>query len=262
MTVTMTKTHWLATLVVVLLMCGSTTAARADESRSAYRLSFELDAPLLLLAGGVAASFLVMNETGPPACAPLCDSANVNRIDRHFAGTYSETWTRVGDITTASVLVLVPVGLLIGEPSRAGLKDLVVVAEAMLLTSALQVTTSYAVNRPRPRVYGEEAPLDERNDANAGRSFFSGHVANCVAATMVASTALRRTGHPTLAWAVLSLGMAGSALVGVARVEGGGHFPSDVLVGYAVGAGVGIAVPALHDLALSGAAGVSVAGRF
>jgi hypothetical protein len=133
MTVTMTKTHWLATLVVVLLMCGSTTAARADEPRSAYRLSFELDAPLLLLAGGVAASFLVMNETGPPACAPLCDSANVNRIDRHFAGTYSETWTRVGDITTASVLVLVPVGLLIGEPSRAGLKDLVVVAEASIV---------------------------------------------------------------------------------------------------------------------------------
>ena len=61
----------------------------------------------------------------------------------------------------------------------------------------------------------------------------------------------------------------GSALVGVARVEGGGHFPSDVIIGYAVGAGVGIAVPALHDvqlqaapLAVPGAAGLSVAGRF
>ncbi len=266
---TMTTKRWLATLVVVLSICGSTTAARADESRSAYRLSFELDAPLLLLSGGVAAAFLFMDETGPPACAPLCDRANVNPIDRHFAGTYSESWTRVGDITTASLLVLVPAGLLIGEPSRAGFKDLVVVAEAVLLTSALQVTTSYAVNRPRPRVYGEEAPLDERNDANAGRSFFSGHVANCLAATIVASTALRRTGHPTLAWAVLVVGAAGSALVGVARVEGGGHFPSDVVIGYAFGAGVGIALPALHDrqlqaapLALPGAAGVSVAGRF
>jgi membrane-associated phospholipid phosphatase len=266
----MRLTHWLTPLVIVLSMCSSTTAAQAaDESQSAYRLSFDLDASLLLLSGGVASSFLFMNETGPPACAPLCDRANVNRIDRHFAGYYSESWTRFGDITTASVLLLIPAGLVIGEWSRGGFKDLVVVAEALLLTSAIQVTTSYAVNRPRPRVYGEEAPLDERNDANAGRSFFSGHVANCVAATMVANTALRRTGHPTMAWAVLGVGLAGSALVGLARVEGGGHFPSDVVIGYAIGAGVGIALPALHDrqlqaapLALPGAAGVSVAGRF
>jgi membrane-associated phospholipid phosphatase len=265
---TMTRTGWLATLVVALSMC-SATARAADEPQSAYRLSFELDASLLLLSGGVAAGFLFMNETGPPACAPLCDSANINRIDRHFAGYYSESWTRFGDITTASVIVLVPAGLVIGEWSRGGFKDLVVVAEALLLTSAIQVTTSYAVSRPRPRVYGEEAPLDERNDANAGRSFFSGHVANCVAATMVANTALRRTGHPSMAWAVLGVGLAGSAVVGIARVEGGGHFPSDVIIGYAVGAGIGIALPALHErqlqaapLAVPGAAGVSVAGRF
>jgi membrane-associated phospholipid phosphatase len=263
-------TRRLAVLVIVLSLCAAgATTARAEDSRGAYQLSFRLDAPLLLLTGGVAAGFLFMDETGPPACAPLCDSAKVNSLDRHFAGNYSETWTRFGDITTASVLVLVPAGLLIGEPSRGGLKDLVVVLEAVLLTSSLQVTTSYAVSRPRPRVYGEEAPLDERNDANAGRSFFSGHVANCVAATLVVNQALRRTGSPRLAWAVLGVGLGGSALVSVARVEGGGHFPSDVIIGYAVGVGVGIAVPALHDLhlqaaplAVPGAAGLSVAGRF
>jgi len=85
----------------------------------------------------------------------------------------------------------------------------------------------------------------------------------------VANTALRRTGHPTLAWAVLSVGLAGTALVGVARVEGGGHFPSDVVIGAAIGAGVGIAIPALHErhlqagpLAMPGAGGVSLSGRF
>ena len=269
MTTSMTRMRWLATIVVVLSVCGAATAARADESQSAYRLSLDLDGPLLLLSGGVAASFLVMNETGPPACAPLCDRANVNPIDRHFAGYYSESWTRVGDLTTASILILVPASLFVTRSARAGLIDLVVVLEAVLLTSAIQVTTSYAVARPRPRVYGEEAPVDERNDANAGRSFFSGHVANCLAGTMVANTALRRTGHPTLAWAVLGFGLAGTALVGVARVEGGGHFPSDVVIGAAIGAGVGIAIPALHDrqlqagpLAMPGAGGVSLSGRF
>jgi membrane-associated phospholipid phosphatase len=261
----------LATAMLLLTIFGARTAsARLDESRqSAYPLSFRLDVPLLLIAGGMASSFLFMNETAPPACAPLCDRADVNAFDRPFAGWYSKTWTTVGDITTASVLVLVPAGLLIGEPSRGGLVDLLVVGEAVLLTSALQVTASYAVGRPRPRLYGEEAPLSERADANASRSFFSGHVATCLAGTIVATTALWRMDRRRLGWAVLAVGVAGSALIGIARIAGGGHFPSDVLVGYAVGLGVGIAIPALHDLdlrvaplAVADSAGLSVATSF
>jgi len=61
---------------------------------------------------------------------------------------------------------------------------------------------------------------------------------------------LFRTRHRTLAWTVLASGLTGSALVGVSRIAAGGHFPSDVLVGYAVGAAVGIALPALHPLNL------------
>jgi membrane-associated phospholipid phosphatase len=256
--------------MTALGICGAgATTVEARESRGAYQLSFELDASLLLIAGGVASSFLFLNESAPPPCAPLCDPANVNPIDRPFAGVYSESWGSVGNIATLSVLVLVPAGLLLGEPSRGGLGDLLVVGEAVLLTSAIQVTASYATNRPRPRVYGDEAPLGERSEPDAGRSFFSGHVANCLAATMVANTALRRIGRPRLAWLVLGSGLVGTTLVGIGRIASGAHFPSDVVVGYAIGAGVGIAIPALHDLklqasplALPGAAGVTVAGRF
>jgi membrane-associated phospholipid phosphatase len=188
-----------------------------------------------------------MSETAPPACAPLCNEDNVNPVDRPFAGMYSHGWQVTGDIATAATLVLVPAGLIIGEPNRYVWGDLLVVGEAVLVTSALQVPLSYALGRPRPRVYGTEAPLDERDDANAARSFFSGHVANCVAGTMVASTALRRLGKRELSWAVLGVGLAGSAVVGISRVAAGGHFPSDVVVGAAVGAGVGLMIPALHD---------------
>jgi membrane-associated phospholipid phosphatase len=254
-------------VMAAMLWGGRIPAAQAAES--AYDLSFELDVPLLLLAGSAAGSYLVMNEAPPPHCAPLCDRANVNPFDRPFAGVYDKNWQTVGDIATASTLLLVPGGLLLGEPSRAGLRDLVVVGEAVLVTSAVQVTMAYAVDRPRPRVYGEEAPLSERTDANAARSFFSGHVANCLAGTMVATTALWRTDHPRLGWAVLVAGLTGSAVVGVARIAAGGHFPSDVLIGYAVGAGVGIAIPALHDkklqptaLALPNAAGLGIRGTF
>ena len=254
------------------------TATSVDETgaggaalvvRSGYKLSFNLDAPLLLVGGGVAASFLFIDETAPASCAPLCDRNQVNAFDRPFAGLYSHGWDVAGNYFTAGTLLLVPAGLLIAEPSLGGLGDLLVVGEAALLTSSIQVTASYAVGRPRPRVYGEEAPLDQRNNANAARSFFSGHVANALSVTMVATTALLRTNHRRMAWSVLAVGLAGSAAIGIARVAAGGHFPSDVLVGYAVGAGVGIALPALHAVNLGVApmadahtSGVAVTARF
>jgi membrane-associated phospholipid phosphatase len=259
----------LATLIAVVSFHGvAAETARAAQPQPAYRVSFELDAPLLLIAGSLTSSYFLLGEGAPAACAPLCDRATVNPIDRPFAGLHSERWGTVAELATASVLLLVPAGLLIGEPSRAGLVDLLILGEAAFLTLAIQVPVSYAVGRPRPRLYGEDAPLSERTDPNAARSFFSGHAGNCLAVTMVATVALRRIGRPRLAGAVLVVGLAGAALVGVARVAAGGHFPSDVVVGYAVGAGVGIAIPALHrhDLRASAlafpGAGISLSGRF
>jgi hypothetical protein len=184
-------------------------AARADDSVPAYRLSVDVDVPVLLLGVASASSYFLMNETGPAACAPRCDPARLNRFDRPFAGLYSTSWQKVGDLATVSTLLLAPVAVLAGEGVPGGLSDVVVVAEAALVTSAVQVPISYAVARPRPRLYGDKAPLDERDDSNGARSFFSGHVANCVAATIAASQALRRVHHPRLAWTALLVGLTG-----------------------------------------------------
>ena len=237
--------------------------------RSGYRLSFNLDTPLILIGGAVSSSYLFIKETAPPACAPLCDRNQVNAFDRPFAGLYSHGWQVFGNYVTGATILLVPAGLIIAEPSMGGLGDLLIVGETALLTSAIQVTSSYAVGRPRPRVYGETAPLDLRDNSDAGRSFFSGHVANALAVTMVSTTALLRTHHRRMAWSVLAVGLTGSALIGIARIAAGGHFPSDVLVGYAVGAGVGIAVPALHAVNLevvpmadTQSSGAAIVGRF
>jgi membrane-associated phospholipid phosphatase len=218
----------------------------ADEHGPAYRLSLDVDAPVLLVGGALASSFFFLSEGAPPPCAPLCDPANVNVLDRFAAGNYDATWGTVGDIATAGVLVVLPLTLVVDEGGGAGMNDLLVVAEAALWASAIQVPVSYAIQRPRPRLYGESAPLDARTGANGGRSFFSGHVANCVAVTIATARTFQHRDRPALAWTTLAVGLAGSAFVGVARVAAGSHFPSDVLAGAAIGAGVGIAVPALH----------------
>lgn len=258
-----------AVLAFFSFLTARSAAAEEPVSGPAYHLSVDFDVPLILITGGLASSFLFVDEGSPPGCAPLCNKSNLNWLDRQAAGNYSRTWDRVGNGAVISTAVLVPLGLVIGEPSWTVLSDLVVVGEAALLTSAIQVTAAYAVGRPRPRVYGEKAPLSDRDDADAARSFFSGHIANTLAITVSTTRALRRLHRPELAWATLAVGIAGSALVGVSRIEAGGHFPTDVLIGAAVGVGAGIAVPALHEarlalapLATASASGVAVTGVF
>lgn len=265
---------WTTTTATAAAMMPALTAAPESASergkQPAFKLSLNVDLPIILIGGGLASSFFLKTEAEPPRCAPLCDRANINGFDRWAAGRYSPTWGRAGDIATASTLLLGPVLLLFVEGLENGANDALVVLESALSASALQVLTSYAITRPRPRVYGEKAPVADRDDANASRSFFSGHMANVVAATVATSVAFQRIDEPGWAWATLAIGGAGSALVGVGRVGAGSHFPSDVLIGLAVGVGLGVAVPALHDSPVrvaplayeEGGAGLSLAGGF
>jgi membrane-associated phospholipid phosphatase len=237
--------------VVGLLLAPLTLAspAKAQERSAgpAHRLKVDLDLPIVLIAGAAASAFFVMPEAPGVSCAPKCDRNQINGFDRSAAGNYDRAWTTVGDIATVSTLAMPLLVIVADEGIMNGLNDDVVIAEAALVTSAAQVALSFAVQRPRPRVYSERAPLDDRSDANAGRSFFSGHVANTMAASVAALRTLQRLEQPALAWATFGAGLAGTGLVGVSRVLSGAHFPSDVLVGAALGAGVGLALPAMHD---------------
>ncbi len=234
-------------LALCMAMFASREAAADEPARGpAFKLSLDVDASLLLVSGGLASGFFLLDEVSAPRCAPLCDRKNINALDRGSAGNYSPTWGKVGDVAVAATMLAGPASLLIAEGLGAGLNDSLVAGEAALVTSALQVTISYATQRPRPRVYGTRAPEDERNDANAGRSFFSGHVANGVAVTLATTRAFMRLDRPALAWTMFGIGMAGSTLIGVSRIQAGSHFPTDVVIGGLVGAGVGLAIPALH----------------
>jgi membrane-associated phospholipid phosphatase len=265
----MSRLSVFALLALFSALIAQSAKAAEPATGPAYQLSVDFDVPFILITGGLASSFLFVKEGDAPGCAPLCDKSNLNWLDRQTAGFYNPTWDRAGNAAVLSTVVLVPIGLIAGEPSWTVLSDLVVVGEAALLTSAIQVTASYAVGRPRPRVYGEKAPLSDRDDADAARSFFSGHIANTLAVTMVTTRALRRLHRPDIAWITLAVGVAGSALVGVSRIEAGGHFPTDVIIGAAVGVGAGIAVPALHEARLAlapivtgSASGVQFTGVF
>jgi hypothetical protein len=247
--------------------CLASRASAADRG-PAYQLDLELDLSLMLVGAGTASAFLVLDDSGRgPACAPVCDASKINAFDRPAAGLYDEGWSSVGDIGVFATMAVPPLLVFLDEGLENGANDNLVIVEAALISAALQVSLSYAIERPRPRVYSDEAPLAERTDANAARSFYSGHVAETMAVTVAGMRTFQRLGKPATAWAVLGAGTLGTGFVGVARVASGGHFPSDVLAGAAVGAGVGLALPALHDdhvrvlpTGMPGGGGVTVAG--
>jgi membrane-associated phospholipid phosphatase len=242
----------LLALTISLASCFTSATAQAQEPQRtrtgpAHRLELELDLPIVLIGGGMTSSFFFLREAPGVVCAPSCDRSQINALDRKAAGLYDPAWSTVGNIATAATLATPLLVIVLDEGLKHGLNDDLVVAEAALMASALQITTSFAVSRPRPRVYGDDAPLEERTDANAARSFFSGHVANTMAASVATLRTFQRLGKPALGWTMFGVGFAGSGLVAVSRVASGAHFPSDVLVGAAVGAGIGLALPAVHD---------------
>jgi membrane-associated phospholipid phosphatase len=236
-------------LPLAFLFSATLLTAGEAEAAPAYRLEPEVDGPLLLVGGAVTAGFLFLEEAPSETCARGCDRAKVVFLDRWAAGSYSLPWSTVGDIATGATILFGPLVLTLHEGFRDGMHDNLVVGEAVLLSSALQVLSSYAVPRARPRAYGgEEVPFEDRTNANAARSFFSGHTADAVASVVASARTLQKLGHTRLANLVLGFGLAGSTFVGTARVMSGGHFPTDVLAGGAIGAGFGILMPWMHAM--------------
>jgi membrane-associated phospholipid phosphatase len=115
------------------------------------------------------------------------------------------------------------------------------------------------VNRYRPFVYypqnGSEGFTDDyrMNNNNTRNSFFSGHVGSCAYSTFFMAKVYCDY-HPELGAKKYLLYLAASVpplFIAYARIKSLDHFPSDVAVGFGLGAVIGIVVPALHKLPCS-----------
>jgi len=97
----------------------------------------------------------------------------------------------------------------------------------------------HAVGRGRPSVYLPDLVVREGSGGGHGLGYLSGHSATAAATLTVVMVALPRRARPWLAVVV--------ALVGIARIVHGVHFPADVVGGWAFGALIGVAVVALYE---------------
>jgi membrane-associated phospholipid phosphatase len=108
-------------------------------------------------------------------------------------------------------------------------------------------------NRYRPAVYYSELSNSDRENPNNRNSFYSGHTASCAYTTFF-MVKVYCDYHPEIGALKYLLYLAASVpplAIGYARIRSLDHFPSDVAVGFGLGAILGIVVPAIHKYPFS-----------
>lgn len=104
-------------------------------------------------------------------------------------------------------------------------------------------------NKYRPVVYYTDLPTDVRNSGNNRNSLYSGHTASATASTFFMAK-IYNDYHPEFStgkkYMIYGLAAVPALLEGYYRMKALKHFPSDIMVGFIVGAVCGVAVPEMH----------------
>ncbi len=196
----------------------------------------------------VTGSLLMLNKPQITAAdLQKLDKRQVNRFDRFAAGNYSKSAQNLSDIPFYTSFAL-PLVFLSDAKARSQAPQIYFLyAEAISLTGGLYALTAGLVNRTRPNVYGVDNPAEERLHKYANNSFFGGHAAATATATFFTAKVFHDL-YPDSPWRPVVWGTAAAvpATVAYLRLKAGKHFLSDNLLGYGIGATIGILVPELH----------------
>ncbi|MEX2596162.1 MAG: phosphatase PAP2 family protein [Salibacteraceae bacterium] len=128
-------------------------------------------------------------------------------------------------LSVAAPIALSGIGFLMKDTSLVYKSAFIV--ESMAVSAFITLAMKHSIKRPRPF---ERYPFIEKPFGEFSPSFPSGHTSNIFASATSISMAFPKwyVGVPAFIWA---------GGVGYSRLHSGQHYPSDVLVGAAVGAG-------------------------
>jgi membrane-associated phospholipid phosphatase len=221
-----------------------------SQTDSPYRTSFKTDAPIIV--GGIGLSYwglTMIKDKDPLTQAEVLSrsKSDVNFLDRSAAGNYSNSADNSSYYPFYASFAMPVMMLLNNNVGKKAGQVMILYIETMAITSTMYTLTAGIVQRSRPLVYSSKAPMSERMDKDAQRSFYAGHTAATAAATFFAAKVFQDFNPDSRAkpyiWATSAVI---PAVVGYLRIRSGRHFLTDNLLGYGLGASTGILVPQLH----------------
>ncbi len=236
--------------IIYILLCSLIFNTANAQDDSPYETSLKVDGPLILgsLGLGYLGLRMIKNKDALTTAELATKSKDdVNGFDRFTAGNFSERADKDSYIPFYASFAAPVVMLLNKNESKKAGQILVLFTESMAITGAMFSLSAGSLYRSRPLVYSSTAPMDKRMDKDSQRSFYAGHTAATATATFFLAKVFQDFNPDSRAkpyvWAGAALV---PAAVGYLRLKAGQHFLSDNLLGYALGAGVGILVPQLH----------------
>jgi len=241
-------------LGIIFLLFGEVHTLHAQLAQSPYNFSKKKDLTILGLSSGLfTSSFFIGRKRGvmDEDHWKALDRNRVFYFDRSVTYYWSNSARKLSDGLLYSSIAL-PFALTITRKSHNQMAAVgLMTLETALLNLGLTNFTKNLVARHRPFTYNHESVpweiMSKQKLKDARRSFFSGHTSTT--ASMYFMTAQMYSDfHPnskfrSVAWVgAITI----PALTGLMRVKAGKHYYTDIIMGYAVGAVIGILIPRLH----------------
>lgn len=229
---------------------ANNTPPTTTKKESVYKIKAAVDVPVTAVATGwTLYGFSQVYSKDPSTVAQIqsLKKSDINGFDRWAADVYSK---KAADVSNVPFYGSMPIPILLladkhirKDAAKIGFLYL----EAMSVTGLLYTGATYLVDRYRPLAYNADAPMDERTSGNAKNSFFAGHVALVGTSTFFAAKVFADYHpHSKFKWVGFTIASVATGTTGYLRHRAGKHFPSDILLGTAIGTLSGILVPNMH----------------
>lgn len=215
-----------------------------------YKLDLRMDIPLSISGVGLLGAGVIIGskkKAFTPEELEALVTPNINKLDKSSLKRWAPKAEKASDFFMFFSLAT-PASLFAGQKVRDNWKSVSLIGlQTYLIGGGITSLSKETAMRTRPFVYNEQAPMTYKLKKDARKSFFSGHTSFSAFSTFM--TAKMFSDHyPNNKWkgAVWTTSSVIPAVTGFLRYWAGKHYPSDILVGYLVGAAVGILLPQIH----------------
>lgn len=236
------------TSVFILLIAFSTTCFCQDAPT--YNWNWKKDGVILgsAIVGYQGTNYL-MNRVGVPTESDLklLNFSSVPSFDRGAISNNSVGAASISDMFLYSSFALPLISLVDNKCSNQRGAVIGMMFETLLINANLTNTLKATTRRLRPYAYSLEQHEEITLGKTTRQSFISGHTSTVAASTFFTAKVFSDL-NPDSKWkpVIWASAMIIPATTGYLRYKAGRHFPSDIVVGYGVGALVGFLVPHFH----------------
>lgn len=244
-------------ILITILITDISGQDSIPVQKKVYNLNYKIDVPLTV--GLFALDYYGFGQINQKSTLDTfqitsLDKNDIWAFDRRALEQSTSSYKQAQKVSDwgAGITIIAPALLFIDKEIRRDWLDVsLLYFETQAINSNLYTWLGPVLNtRVRPFVYYEELPYDEKLESGTTDSFFSGHTSLTAGASFFMAKVYSDY-HPELGgkkWWLFAAALFPPAFVGYHRYVGLKHFPTDIMVGTAIGAASGILTPHIHKI--------------